>query len=89
MNHNFDILSIVHFLLYLFLGYFYKNNYLFVLVIGVVWELFEKALVSNSYARYILKEYWFIPIEYIDDTFDHSITDIIMNMIGYAVGSNI
>lgn len=89
MNHNFDILSIVHFLLYLFLGYFYKNNYLFVLVIGVVWELFEKALVSNPYSRYILKEYWFIPIKYIDDTFDHSITDIIMNMIGYAVGSNI
>jgi len=89
MNHNFDILSIIHFILYFLLGLYYKNNYLFVLVIGIVWELFEKVLVSNPYSRYILKEYWFIPIEYIDDTFDHSIIDIIMNMIGYYIGSNI
>ena len=30
-----------------------------------------------------------IPIEYIDDTFEHSLTDIMINMIGYTIGSNI
>ena len=59
------------------------------LLLGILWELFEKMLVSNLYTRYLLKEYWFIPIEYIDDTFDHSVTDIIINMIGYTIGSNI
>ena len=86
---NIDILSLFHFLIYLFLGYYIKHKYLIALLLGVLWEIFEKIIVSNSYTRYLLKEYWFIPINYIDDTFDHSITDIIINMIGYTIGSNI
>ena len=77
------------FLIHLCLGYFFKHKYMIALLLGILWELFEKMLVSNLYTRYLLKEYWFIPIEYIDDTFDHSVTDIIINMIGYTIGSNI
>ena len=89
MNHNLDLLSIGHFLLYLCLGYYIKHKYIFALILGILWEIFEKILVSNPYTLYLLKEYWFIPIEYIDDTFEHSVTDIIINMIGYTIGSNI
>ena len=89
MNHNFDLLSVGHFLSYLCFGYFIKHKYKLALVLSILWEIFEKAVVSNTYTRYLLKEYWFIPIEYIDDTFEHSITDIILNMIGYTIGSNI
>jgi len=86
---NIDILSLFHFIIYLFIGYFIKNKYFLALFLGVLWEIFEKILVSNPYTRYLLIEYWFIPIDYIDDTFEHSITDIIINMIGYTIGSNI
>lgn len=86
---NIDILSLFHFLIYLFLGYYIKHKYLLALLLGVLWEIFEKFIVTNKYTRYLIEEYWFIPINYIDDTFDHSITDIIINMIGYTIGSNI
>lgn len=86
---NIDILSLFHFLLYLFLGYYIKHKYLLALFLGILWEIFEKFIVTNEYTRYLLEEYWFIPIDYIDDTFEHNITDIIINMIGYTIGSNI
>jgi hypothetical protein len=89
MNHNLDILSIFHFFSYLCFGYFVKHKYILVFIISILWELFEKILVSNPYTLYLLKQYWFIPIEYIDDTFEHSLTDIMINMIGYTIGSNI
>tara|TARA_Y100001970_G_scaffold291220_1_gene427555 strand:- start:1215 stop:1487 length:273 start_codon:yes stop_codon:yes gene_type:complete len=89
MNTKLDLLSMGHFLIYLCLGYFFKHKYMIALLLGILWELFEKILVSNLYTRYLLKEYWFIPIEYIDDTFEHSVTDIIINMIGYTIGSSI
>mgnify|MGYP001225861047 FL=1 len=86
---NIDILSLFHFLLYLFLGYYIKHKYLLALLLGILWEIFEKNIVTNEYTRNLLEEYWFIPIDYIDDTFEHSVTDIIINMIGYTIGSNI
>lgn len=89
MKKNLDILSIFHFLIYLCLGYFIKHKYILALLVGILWELFEKALVSNSYTYYLLENYWFIPRKYADDSLDHSITDIIINMIGYTIGSNI
>ena len=86
---NIDILSLFHFLIYLFLGYYIKHKYFLALFLSVLWEIFEKIIVTNKYTRNIIKKYWIIPINYIDDTFDHSITDIIINMIGYTIGSNI
>ena len=86
---NIDILSLFHFLIYLFLGYYIKHKYLLALLLGVLWEIFEKFIITNKYTRYLIEKYWFIPINYIDDTFEHSITDIIINMIGYTIGSNI
>ena len=49
MNHNFDLLSVGHFLLYLCFGYYIKHKYKLALVLGILWEIFEKALVSNNY----------------------------------------
>jgi hypothetical protein len=88
MDHgNFDILSVVHFLLYFFLGLYWKHKYAIVLLIGISWEIIEHLLVNNEYTKYLLGRYWIIPERYINDTLDHSITDIIMNMIGYTLGS--
>ena len=42
MNHNLDLLSIGHFLLYLCLGYYIKHRYIFALVIGILWEYLKR-----------------------------------------------
>jgi len=42
MNHgNFDALSVVHFLLYFFLGLYWKHRYAIVLLLSIVWEITE------------------------------------------------
>jgi len=89
MNHgNFDTLSVVHFLLYFFLGLYWKHRYAIVLLLSIVWEITEYLLINNEYTRLLLR-YWIIPELYINDTLEHSITDICINMIGYTIGSNL
>ena len=90
MNHgNLDLLSIGHFLLYFLIGLYWKHKYAAILVVSIIWELFEKIIVSYEFTRSLVEDYWFIPIRYIDDTLDHSITDIVINMIGYTIGSSL
>ena len=90
MNHdNIDLLSIFHFLFYFCIGLFYKNKYLLILIIGILWEIFEKFIITNDFTKELLIKYWFIPELYINDTLEHSITDIIINMIGYTIGNQI
>ena len=74
MNHNFDLLSVGHFLLYLCFGYYIKHKYKLALVLGILWEIFEKALVSNTYTRYLLKEYWFDELEKVQGLVDKLIS---------------
>ena len=90
MDHgNFDLLSFFHFLFYFCIGLFYKNKYFIILIIGILWEIFEKFIITNEYTKELLFKYWFIPELYINDTLEHSIVDIIINMIGYTIGNKI
>tara|TARA_Y100001970_G_scaffold269563_1_gene362218 strand:- start:503 stop:784 length:282 start_codon:yes stop_codon:yes gene_type:complete len=90
MDHGIiDLLSLFHFLLYFCIGLFYKDKYLIIFIIGIIWEIFEKFIITTEYTRDLLLEYWFIPELYINDTLEHSIVDIIINMIGYTIGNKI
>ena len=90
MHHgNLDFLSIGHFTLYFVIGLFWKHKYIIILVLGILWEIIEHILINNEYTKSLLVWFWPIPEKYINDTFDHSITDIIINMIGYTIGSNL
>ena len=87
MNHLFDILSLGHFILYFFFRVFIKNKYKGVLLLGVLWELFEYIISNNDYIKNIIIENWMIPERYWNDTFQHKIFDIIFNMLGYHFGN--
>ena len=85
---NVDLLSLVHFIIYFILGLYWEKNYVIVLFIGIIWELLEKAMIENEYIKSLLVRYWPIPERYINDTLEHSVTDICINMIGYTIGSS-
>ena len=85
---NLDLLSIVHFIIYFVVGLLWPNNYALFLFLGILWEIIEKAMIENEYIKSLLVRYWPIPERYINDTLEHSITDICINMIGYTIGSS-
>jgi hypothetical protein len=83
-----DILSIAHFCIYYVIGLYIKNNYTLILILGILWELFEYYTVRNKTTKNLLYKFWPIPQKYWYDSFEHSIVDISVNMIGYYFGNN-
>ena len=49
-----DILSIIHFVNFLILGIFVKNNYKLAFIIGIIWEIFEYIVVNIPYTRKLI-----------------------------------
>ena len=82
-----DLLSIVHFAIYFTIGLYLKGHYGLILVIGVLWELFEYFIANNPQINKILCKFWPIPKKYWSDSFEHSMVDLLINMIGYYVGN--
>ena len=82
-----DILSISHFCIYYVIGLYIKDNYTLILILGIVWEIFEYYTVRNKTTRAILYQIWPIPEKYWYDSFEHSLVDIAVNMIGYYYGN--
>ena len=88
MNHGLiDILSVQHFMIFFFLGVYWKNKYKAALFLGVLWEILEYLMITNEPTRSFILDNWFVPEKYIHDTLEHIITDIIINMIGYYIGN--
>jgi hypothetical protein len=86
---NIDVLSINHFLIYFILGLFLKNQYKLIIILSLVWELFEYTISHINYTRQFLINYWFIPEKYWNEPFTNKIYDIIINIIGYYIGNMI
>ena len=59
-----DILSIAHFCIYYAIGLYIKDNYTLILILGIVWEIFEYYTVRNKTTRAILYQIWPIPEKY-------------------------
>jgi hypothetical protein len=76
-SKSFNMYSILHVLIYGVLGYFIRNEWLFVIIISILWEVLEYILnkLSNNS---LWKE---IKI--------NKILDVILNLLGYYIGSNI
>ena len=62
---------------------------LWVLIIGILWEIFEYFITKNKFTRNLLIKYWFIPKSIWDeDAFNiNRVSDIIFNMLGYHYGN--
>jgi hypothetical protein len=87
-SNTIDILTLNHMILWAIIGYFYPNNYYLALFIGILWELFERYIVYNKQLYNFVKKYWFVPEKYWNEININSFIDIIVNMIGYYIGSN-
>jgi hypothetical protein len=94
MNYNntnkpIDILTLIHLLIWVTIGYFFPNHYLIALLLGILWELFEYMIVKVDIFYVLAKKYWFIPEKYWNERIYNTIIDIIVNMIGYYIGSQL
>ena len=82
-----DILSLNHFLIYFSLGLFFKNQYKLIVILSLVWEIFEYIISHIDYTRQFLINNWFIPEKYWNEPLHNKIVDVIINMIGYVIGN--
>ena len=88
-NKIFDGLSIVHFVLNYILGLYLKNNYVFVFILGIVWEIVEYIITKYPVTRKLLIKYWFIPQRVWDEDLwnKNRVSDLVFNMLGYHFGN--
>jgi hypothetical protein len=89
MNKPIDILSLSHLITWVAIGYYFPNNYLYALLLSILWELFEYMIVKVDVLYDLTKKYWFIPEKYWNETIYNKILDVVINMIGYYIGSHI
>lgn len=88
MYENIDILSFFHFLIYLVIGKYFKNNYLIIIILSLAWEQFEYIISRNDFIRKKIESIWPIPSNMWYDTKKHSLIDIFFNLLGYFIGNN-
>ena len=87
-----DPLSYGHFLIWFTFGLFIKNEYKLVLILGILWEIFERILISNEQIVKFLETYWIVPKTFWftnEKDISKNISDLVVNMIGYYIGNKI
>jgi hypothetical protein len=77
-NGCFDIWHYSHIILYMLIGLLYPNDYLFVLIISIIWEVYEHFMF-----KYLIKK------SECNDLNCLRIEDVLLNLLGYFIGSNI
>ena len=83
----YDVMSINHFLIWMIIGILIPNKYALVLVLSILWELYEQLLVNIPILYKLTKKYWFVPEYYWNEHISNQLLDIGINMAGYFVGS--
>ena len=82
-----DILSLNHFLIYFSFGLFFKNQYKLIILLSILWEIFEYIISHIDYTRNFLIKYWFVPEKYWNEPLYNKLYDILINMLGYIIGN--
>ena len=83
----FDVMSVSHFTTFLIFGIFIKDNYVLMIVLGILWEILEIIVVNTAATRRLLVKYWPVPEKYWDESCRNKYTDLVVNLIGYYVGN--
>ncbi len=73
----------MHYIVYLIKNY----KYILVLIISIIWEIFEYLISYNKKLNILTKKYWFVPERYWNEKKNNKIFDIMINFLGYYVGS--
>ena len=81
-----DILTLSHILMWLCIGLIIQKQYKYVILLSIVWELFEYAICNIDIIYSFTKQYWIIPEKYWNETLENKIIDLIANLFGYSLG---
>lgn len=74
--------ALSHLVLYTILGYYYPNEYLFVFIVGLLWEIYEFSYSYLNICKYIYRTLLKTDKMYIVG----NIYDPLINMVGYLFG---
>jgi hypothetical protein len=88
-SKNVDLLTIVHFVQWFIIGIIFPKRYVLAFILGIIWEIFEIFIVENKTMYNFVKNNWFISENYWNETMTNKGIDLVMNMLGYIIGSNI
>ena len=77
--------ALSHLILYIFIGYYYPDEYLFVFIVSILWEFYEYSYMyinffKNIYYKILKTEKMYI----LGNPYDP-----LINIIGYYIGSQI
>jgi len=75
-NSCFDFWHILHILLYILIGLLFPNNYFIILIISIIWELYEHFMFKYVVKKVKCKDFICLRFE-----------DILLNLIGYYIGN--
>ena len=90
-NYNIiDKMSLVHIISFIIIGLIKPNDYKLALTLSLSWEILEYIIINTKKGRELLRKYWPIPEKYWNEKLiENKIVDVICDMIGYTIGSNI
>ena len=87
VSEDVDPNHITHFLQWILLGILFPNKWVIAIFIMILWELFEYIIVYVNPLYSLTKTYWFIPETIWNETIKNKIIDMIVNILGYAIGT--
>ena len=87
VSEDVDPNHITHFLLWIVLGILLPNKWDIAIFIMILWELFEYIIVYVEPLYSLTKSYWVIPETLWNETIKNKIIDMIVNILGYAIGT--
>lgn len=84
-----NLFTFVHFILWFTIGTLYPNHYIIVFILSVIWEVSEGYIARDPLLHSILTKYWFVPEKYWNEGIGNKIIDVVVNLIGYYVASQL
>lgn len=77
-NSCVDYWHLLHIILYILIGLLYPHNYTLILIISIIWEIYEHFMFKYIIKKSNCKEFSCLRIE-----------DIFLNLLGYFIGSSL
>lgn len=89
ISKDIDVNHINHLLQWIIIGILFPNKWILAILLMILWEGLEYMIVYVEPFYYIIKNYWPIPEIYWNETKNNKIFDMVVNILGYALGSKL
>ena len=88
-NHPLDVATGLHLFNFMVIGYLIPDQYLFAFCIGILWEVIESQAIQHPTIRHFLETYASSVSHLWKETLHNKYYDLLVNMIGYYLGSTL